>query len=280
MKKKIAALLCVILPLALCAGCAQTKTEDALSRIKSKGVLTVSLSPDFAPMEFVDTSKEGQEQYVGFDVTLAKYIAEKLGVSLQIEAMEFSACQAAVQTKSVDISISGYSKTPEREQYFTLSDFYYAGDNESNQCLMVLKENLDKYTTAESVAGAKVGAQIASLQMNLLKEQLPDAQAVEISDLNTAVLELAAGKIDALCVAKGNGEAFMANYDVLALSPWEFTVEDEGNVILMPKEEESLCAEINKILAQAYKDGEYNPWYEAAKELSGMDTAAEVSVGG
>lgn len=278
MKKIVSMIFAAALLLALCTGCAPAKTEDLLSRIKSKGVLTVSLSPDFAPMEFVDASKKGQEQYVGFDVTLAKYIAENLGVSLQVEAMEFSACQAAVQTKSVDLSISGYSKTPEREEYFTLSDYYYAGDNEANQCIMVLKENLDKYSDAKSFAGAKVGAQMASLQMNLLKEQLPDAQPVEISDLNTAVLELAAGKIDALCVAKGNGEAFMTNYDVLALSPWEFTVEDEGNVVLIPKDEEALCKAVNEILAKAYAEGLYGPWYEAAKELSGMESAKELTI--
>lgn len=48
---------------------------NALDQIKADGVLTVALSPDFSPMEFVDSSKIGQDQYVGFDVTLAKYIA-------------------------------------------------------------------------------------------------------------------------------------------------------------------------------------------------------------
>ena len=76
----------------------------------------VALSPDFAPMEFVDTSKTGQDQYVGFDVTLAKYIADKLGVKLVIEPMSFEACQAAVSTKDVDLSISGYSRTRNARQ--------------------------------------------------------------------------------------------------------------------------------------------------------------------
>ena len=310
MKKLISLMLITMMALGLLAGCAPAKTETSdtttpdtsattpgsttpapdtttpaaaedqglLGDILSKGVLTISLSPDFAPMEFVDTSKKDQDQYVGFDVTLAKYIAEQLGVTLQIEAMEFSACQAAVQMGRVDMSISGYSKTPDRELAFDFSDFYYAGDNEANQCIMVLKDNLDKYSTAESFKGAKVGAQLASLQYNLLTEQLPDAEAVEISDLNTAVLELINGKIDALCVAKGNGEAFMANYDNLALSPWEFTVEDEGNVVLLPKGETALQTKINEILKQAYDQGLYGPWYDDAKALSGLDTSKEVSI--
>lgn len=257
---------------------ATTEDQGLLGDILKKGVLTISLSPDFAPMEFVDTSKQGQDQYVGFDVTLAKYIADQLGVTLQIEAMEFSACQAAVQMGRVDMSISGYSKTADREKAFDFSDFYYAGDNESEQCIMVLKDNLDKYSTAESFKGAKVGAQLASLQYNLLTEQLPDAEAVEISDLNTAVLELINGKIDALCVAKGNGEAFMANYDTLALSPWEFTVEDEGNVVLLPKGETALQSKINEILTQAYSQNLYGQWYDDAKAASGLSTASEVTL--
>ena len=50
--------------------------DNEVDAIKKAGVLTVALSPDFSPMEFVDSSKSGQDAYVGFDVTLAKYLAE------------------------------------------------------------------------------------------------------------------------------------------------------------------------------------------------------------
>lgn len=298
MKKIISLLLLAALTLSMAAGCnandtkkkpdnsakepsdkAAAKDQGLLGEILKDGKMTVALSPDFAPMEFVDTSKQGQEQYVGFDVFLAKYISEQLGIEMEIKPMDFASCQAAVQMKTVDMSISGYSKTDEREKYFTLSDYYYPGDNETNQCILVLKDNLDKYSSAESFKGAKVGAQIASLQLNLLKEQLPDAEAVEVNDLNTGVLQLINGKIDALCVAVGNGRAYIANYDSLALSKWEFTVEDEGNVVLMPKGEDALCEKINEILAKAYKDSMYGTWYEEAQTLSGIDTAKEVTLG-
>ena len=93
---------------------APAESQGVLDQIKADGVLYVTLSPDFAPMEFVDSSKDGQEQYVGFDVTLAKYIAEYIGVDLVIEPMSFDACQTAVYTGSVPMSISGYSWTEER----------------------------------------------------------------------------------------------------------------------------------------------------------------------
>ncbi len=98
-KKTIVLILTVCLSVLLLAGCGQ-KTGDTL---------TVATSPDFAPMEFVDTSKQGQEQYVGFDISLAKFIAEKLGKELVIQPMSFEACQTAVGMGSVDLAISGFS---------------------------------------------------------------------------------------------------------------------------------------------------------------------------
>lgn len=278
MKKIIALTLIAVICAAIFAGCGGGDDNKMLSQIMKEKKLVVALSPDFAPMEFVDTSKTGQEQYVGFDVSLAKYIAQELGVELVIEAMDFTSCQAAVQLGSVNMSISGYSATDERKENFAISDYYYAGDNESHQCIMVLKDRQAELSTAEAFAGKNVAAQNASLQMNLLTSQLPDANPVAIVDLGTAVLELISGKVDALCVAKGNGEAFIANYPELALSDWEFTVEDEGNVILIPKGETALLEKVNEILQKAYDAGYYGPWYDEAKELSGSATAQELSI--
>ncbi|HWQ58469.1 MAG TPA: transporter substrate-binding domain-containing protein [Clostridia bacterium] len=269
--KKLCMVIALVLVLSFAlGGCGQqaAKYENGLDKVLKTGKLVVSMSPDFAPMEFVDASKSGQEQYVGFDVTLAKYIADALGVELVIEAMDFTACQAAVSEGSVDISISGYSKLPEREENFNLSDYYYAGDNESEQCILILAANADSLKTKEDFAGKKVSAQNASLQMNLLTEQLPDAVANPIVDLNTAVMELINGYVDALCVAKGNGEAFIANYPELALSAFQFVVEDEGNVILIPKGEDELTAKINEILKTAYDAGLYGDWYADAEALA------------
>ncbi|MBQ2094988.1 MAG: transporter substrate-binding domain-containing protein [Firmicutes bacterium] len=244
------------------------------------GKLSVALSPDFAPMEFVDTSKSGQDQYVGFDVTLAKFIAEEMGCELVIEPMSFDACQAAVQTHSVDMSISGFSYTPERAENFNLSDYYYAGDNETEQTIIVLAENADKWTKAEDYSGLKVAAQSASLQYNLCTSQLPsDTEIVVYSDLGTAVEALRSGIVDAVAVAYGNGEAIIANNSAVAMSGFEFEVseEAENNVVMMTKGNDALLEKVNEILAKAYDAGYYGEWYAEAEALAGIDTAEEVS---
>ncbi len=259
---------------------APAESQGVLDQIKADGVLYVTLSPDFAPIEFVDSSKDGQEQYVGFDVTLAKYIADYIGVDLVIEPMSFDACQTAVYTGSVPMSISGYSWTEERSENYEISDYYYAGDNETEQVILIKKTDADKYTSAEDFSGVDVGAQNASLQMNLLTSQLPDANPITIGDLGVGVLELQNGSIEALAVAKGNAEMILDSNPDLMICPWEFEVaaEYEANVILITKGETALLNVVNEALAKAYADGLYGTWYEDAVALAKSENAAEVSV--
>lgn len=259
---------------------APAESQGVLDQIKADGVLYVTLSPDFAPMEFVDSSKDGQEQYVGFDVTLAKYIADYIGVDLVIEPMSFDACQTAVYTGSVPMSISGYSWTEERGENYEISDHYYAGDNETEQVILIKKTDADKYTSAEGFSGVDVGAQNASLQMNLLTSQLPDANPITIGDLGVGVLELQNSSIEALAVAKGNAEMILDSNPDLMICPWEFEVaaEYEANIILITKGETALLNVVNEALAKAYADGLYGTWYEDAVALAKSENAAEVSV--
>lgn len=259
---------------------ASAASNGVLDEIKASGELHITLSPDFAPMEFIDSSKDGQEQYVGLDVFLAKYIADYIGVKLVIEPMSFDACQTAVYTGSVPMSISGYSWTEERSENYEISDYYYAGDNETEQVILIKKTDADKYTSAEDFSGVDVGAQNASLQMNLLTSQLPDANPITIGDLGVGVLELQNGSIEALAVAKGNAEMILDSNPDLMICPWEFEVaaEYEANVILITKGETALLNVVNEALAKAYADGLYGTWYEDAVALAKSENAAEVSV--
>ncbi len=293
--KKISKLVCIIMCIAMvaalcaCGSSASTpaasdapasEPQNALEKIKADGVLTVALSPDFSPMEFVDASKSGQEQYVGFDVSLAKYIAEYIGVDLSIEAMNFDACQTAVYTASVPMAISGFSWTEERAENYNISDYYYAGDNETEQVLLIRSADADKYKAAEDFAGLDVGAQNASLQMQLVTEQLTDANPITIGDIGTGVLELQNGNIEALAVAKGNASMIISSNPDLAICSWEFDVkaEYEANVVLVTKGEDELLAVVNEALAKAYADGLYGEWYNAAVELAKSENATEKTI--
>ena len=241
--------------------------------------IVVAMSPDFAPMEFVDLSRTGDDQYVGYDVLLAKYIANHLGKKLVIKPMSFDAVMTAVQTGNADLGISGFSWTAERAENYFISDWYEAGENETEQVIITTVENEGKLTSAESYAGLKVGAQGGSLQELLVKEQLPDAECVLMTDLNDLCTALLTGKIDALAVAQGNGESFIsANADKLASSGFQFEIDEKykNNVVLINKDNTELGEQINEIIAQQKKDDVADAWYDAAQMLGNIKTIDEL----
>ena len=153
MKKALAIIMAAAMAMTALTGCSGSKSK--LEAIKEAGVIKMATSPDFAPMEFVDLSKSGQDKYVGFDVSLAKFIAEEMGMELEIMPMSFDACQAAVSTGKVDMSISGFSYTPERAENYNLSDYYYAGENETEQTVIALKENAGKQNKQKNTQRVK-----------------------------------------------------------------------------------------------------------------------------
>ena len=295
MKKIIAIILSALMLMSLFAGCGGSApeatdppavdnaatdapaAEDAATdapvtlNTVTPGKLTIAISPDFAPMEFVDPNKSGQDMFVGFDVTLSKYIAEQLGLELVIMPMSFDACQTAVYAGTVDMSVSGFSWTEDRAANYNISNYYHAGDNEDEQVLITLASNGDKYATAEGLAGAKIGAQNASLQQSLTEEQLPDNELVLNADLGTLVLQLKNGDIDCLAVAKGNGDAIIASNPEIAMSGFNFFVDEKytGNVILLQKGNDALTEKVNECLDSS-KDL-WDGWYDEAKGLSGID---------
>ena len=263
MKKFIALALCAVLAFGLMTAC------TGKSDVKT---LKVAMSPDFAPMEFVDATKTGQDQFVGFDVTLAKYLARELGKELEIVPMSFDACQTAVSMGQVDMAISGFSWMPDRAEKYNLSDTYHAGDNESNQVLLTTKDCADLYATAESLEGLSVGAQTASLQEWLVREQIPGAAIVPYTDITTGIMQLRKGDFVVMAVAEGNADAIIAGNDDLCKSGFYFELTDDllDNLILMKKGNDELTAAVNDLLARAKEAGYYEVWYAEALEMAGI----------
>ena len=278
MKKTVSIILAVLLMASMLVGCGSTSANTSTGanaeattaslKLVTAGKLTVATSPDFAPMEFMDPTKSGQDAYVGFDLTLAKHIADSLGLELQIMPMSFDACQTAVYAGTADLAISGFSWTEDRAQNYNTSNYYHAGDNEDEQVLITLASNGDKFATAESLKGAKIGAQNASLQQSLTTEQLTDSELVLFTDLGTGVLQLKNGDFDCIAVAKGNGDSIIANNPEIAMSGFKFVVDEKytGNVILLQKGNDALTEAVNAAL-ETSKD-QWDTWYNEAKALA------------
>lgn len=271
MKRIVALILTLAMVGCVFCGCDRPEPDDRTASVpETNGVLRISTSPDFAPMVFVDPTKSGQNQFVGFDITLAKFIARELNMELEIMPMDFNSCQMAVYAGTVDMSISGYAWSAEREEKYSLSDKYYAGNSADSQVIITLEENAETYSTAEGMTGALVGAQNASLQQLLVTEQLPDAELDLFTDLDLAVLMLLNGDYDCIAVSEGNAEAIIATHENVARSGFQFELDERhmGNVILLNKENQELTEQVNQILEKASEY--YEEWYAEAKSTAGI----------
>ena len=264
--KKCVSLLLAFLLIAALPVCALA--ENRLEKILAAGKLTVATSPDFAPAEFIDPTKTGQESIVGEEMLLAYYIAEQLGVELVIEAMDFSAVQGAVSQAKIDLGISGFSPTPERAESMELSDPYEFEVAENEQGLLVRTEDSALYASLEDFAGKKVAAQNGSLQQNLVNSQLPDSKIELITNLNDAVMMLITGKVDAVGISGANGKTFCNNYPDIMMCDFYYDYESLGQVAGMKKGEVELCAKINEIIKKAADAGLFPKWYEDAQDLA------------
>lgn len=265
MKKLFCAALAAAMLMATMSGCGSS--QNRLEKILESGKLVLATSPDFAPLEFEDLSS-GEAQYVGSDIELAKYIAEKLGVELEISAMDFSAVQAAIPSGQADIAISGFARTEERAQNLELSTPFNITED-GGQTVLVLKGEGANYTAADDFSGLQIGAQNGSLQYNLVSSQLPeDVEIVPVGSLNDGVLMLETGKIDALASDLSNAELLLESHDGIETTDFMFEYSSEGNVAAVKKGETELIEAVNEIIEEVNELGLYDQWKEEATELA------------
>lgn len=265
MKKLFCAALAAAMLMATMSGCGSS--QNRLEKILESGKLVLATSPDFAPLEFEDLSS-GEAQYVGSDIELAKYIAEKLGVELEISAMDFSAVQAAIPSGQADIAISGFAKTEERAQNLELSTPFNITED-GGQTVLVAKGQGANYTTAEDFSGLQIGAQNGSLQYNLVSSQLPeDVEIVPVGSLNDGVLMLETGKIDALASDLSNAELLLESHTEIETTDFMFEYSSEGNVAAVKKGETELIEAVNEIIDEVNELGLYEQWKDEATELA------------
>lgn len=245
----------------------QANAANRLESIKESGKLVVGTSPDFAPSEFIDNSS-GKAEYAGCDIEFAKYIADSLGVELEIKAMEFSAIQQAIQSGTVDIGLSGFAYTEKRAEAMELTDKFNIKDKGGYQGVLVLKENVDAFTTKDDFKGKKIAGQNASLQQNLIETQLEEVDFQPVTSIADGVMMVVTGKVSALAVDSNNGESLMHNYPEVGIAQFKFEYGSEGNVIGIKKGEKELVEAINEIIAEVNEKGLYEKWNDEAVELA------------
>ena len=238
-------------------GNSATKKEDTgvLDSIKESGKLVVGLSADYAPYEF-HIIENGQDKIVGFDVSLAKEIADELDVELEIKEMDFDALITALPAGKVDMVISGMNPTEKRKKAVDFSG------------ILVRAEDADKYTNFSDLDGLKVGAQLGSTQAELASTLIKDANLQLLSNVNNLILELKSGKVDAVVMEVGVAQMAVKNNPELAVGKPVYEETDSGNAIAIAKGNEDLVKIVNGVISRITEDGTMNKYIEEATILS------------
>jgi polar amino acid transport system substrate-binding protein len=257
----------LVLVISLLAACGNRSSADnLLEEILERGSIIMVTSPDFAPFIFLDPSQTGQDQVVGSDAALARFIAEQLGVDLVIERMDFAASLAAVQMGRADMFIGGLAWRAEREEIMDLTDVYMLP---TYQGIMIPADQYNNLRTPADFAGLTIGAQNASLQQENVISQLPDANLQIVATVSDGIMQLRTGRLDALAMSGAVGDQLARNYPDLIMSSFHFEQSAAmGNVIALPKDSPELLARINEIIALVAQRGLYPQWFTEATLLS------------
>ena len=233
------------------------------------GKLTVATSPDFAPYEFYSIGSDGTPTLSGFDMTLAQYIADYLGLTLDVVPMDFDGVLMEVGMNNVDLGMAGLSPDPARAEAMDFSDIYYTG----GQSLVTVKANKDVYNSFDAInkSDVSVGAQIGSIQADLASKNSPDANIIQLAKVTDIIAELLSGKLDAAYIETAVAVSYQTNYPDLEIV-MDVPYDVEGSAIGVSKGNEALLAGVNLAIAAAIEDGSMDKFVADATELAAGST--------
>jgi len=268
MKKVISLVLAFVMVFSFVA-CGEKKTASRLDTIKKAGVIKVATEPYFAPYEFIDPAKEGQDQYLGADIKLMQAIADELGVKLEIVPLDFTAVLTGISTGTYDMAISAIAYNLERSENMNLSNVYMLSDD--GYGFIVRAEDKDKYNTIEDLKEARVATQSGSLQEGLFRSDITEKGCKELqlfSQMTDCYLAVQEGRAD-VCICNVESAQLYAdaNGNALYVPEFRFTIDPNMNgvVVACPKEgTDELMEVINKVVEAHKADGSYLQWFEEA----------------
>ena len=274
-KKVVASALLGIITMGFVGCGASNKSEkeskDLLATIQEKGKVVVGMSADYAPYEFHYIDENGQDVIGGFDVDIANEIASALGVELVIQEMDFDALVAALPAGKIDLVVSGMNPTEERAKVVDFSEIYY----NSQHGILVRSEDVDKYKTFADLEGAKVGAQLGSTQEQIARSEVPNADLQLLNNVNNLILELKAGKVDAVIMEKPVAEMAVKSNPELAVGTPIYEDKTGGNAVGMAKNNPELLAKINEVIKELNETGKMDEYIVKANELAGSVNIVE-----
>ena len=268
MKKLFALLLAVVMTLSL-AACGEKEEVAAASKldqIKAAGKLVLGTSADYPPCEF-HTEIDGKDTIVGYDISLAQYIADDLGVELEVVDMAFDGLCISLSKGDFDMVISGMSNTPERAQAVDFSEPYFL----SEQIILVRAEDEAEYVTVDDLAGKTIAYQSGTIQEGILKELGYLDNAIALTNAQNVVMELKEGKVDVAYLDYMPTLAFASVNEDLASKDIGIPMDSDGQCIAVQKGNEEFVEYLNGIVAEVLENGKMDEFIAEAQLLAGVE---------
>lgn len=244
MKKIIALTLALVLALAVLAGCSSEKKLTV-----EEGKLIMATNAAFPPYEYI----EGNE-VVGIDAEIAAAIAEKLGLELEIQDMEFDSIIESVKSGKADIGLAGLTVTDERKEAVNFTDSYATGV----QVIIVTEDS--PITSVDDLfaegASTTIGVQRATTGDLYTTWDLEDNGLATIDRYSKgadAVQALKTGKVDCVVIDNEPAKAFVEAVEGLKILDTEYIEEQYAAAI--SKNNKELYNKVNKALQELIADG-------------------------
>jgi polar amino acid transport system substrate-binding protein len=248
MKKTVSILLASLAAATLFTACGKKPEAPAAAAPAAAQAIVIGLDDNFPPMGFRDDKGE----LVGFDIDLAREAGKRIGVEVQFKPIDWSAKEAELSGKRVDVLWNGLTITEERKANILFTTPYL----ENHQIIVVTEKS--PVTTKAQLAGKVVGVQDGSSAVDAIQKDADTAKSIKeikkFGDNVTALMDLSAGRLDALVVDEVVGRYYTAKkpgeYRVLDEN---FGTEDYG--VGTRKDDTELMAKLQKAMDEMKADG-------------------------
>lgn len=222
------------------AGCAQQ------GKLKEKDKLIVATNAAFQPFEYMDKGK-----IVGIDADMTEQIAKDLGVTLQIDNMNFDSVVTAVSTGKADIAAAGLSKTPDREKAVDFSEPYY----DASQVIIVKNDNA-AITGKDTLKGKKIAVQKGTTGDDLATKLVGDSNITRFNASTDAISALKEGKVDAVVIDSFPAKVFVKqNSDIKIVGEG---LTSEQYCIAVRKGNKELLDAVNQSIQKLKSSGQFD----------------------
>jgi ABC-type amino acid transport substrate-binding protein len=228
--------LCLIL-----SGCSKESEED------KKDILIVGTSADNPPFEFIEAGK-----ITGFEMDLIDLIGSEMGYEVQIKNIDFPGLIPALISSNIDLSIAGFSVTPERLENVDFSDTYYSSE------IAILFRNDSGIDINTDLSQKIIGAQFGTTWESFAKSILQNSNSKNLRSLRNnlqLIQELNNKNIDLVVLESNQVEKFKENYS--NLSSFNISSSKSEFAIALPKNSR-LTLEVNKAIELIRKNGKFD----------------------